>query len=105
MNELQTAAVVEGYNQIMAAFQSKQNLDISTLKHWINSCLLGGTTPEKKVQLVERDVNGDIFRTSILEAGRAEMCGYRLLGAFKAVESLRASLEKMGVTFDVKTTS
>ena len=102
MNEIQKAAHAEGQNQIITAFQSKKSLDTQTLTHWINSCLARDSTTERKVQLLDRDDDGNLTKTTTLTASRAEMCGYRLLGAFAAIESIRATLDKKGVTFNTK---
>lgn len=102
MNEIQKGAYVEGFNQIAGAFQSKKNLDVPTLTHWVNGCMARDSSAERSVQLIDRDGEGDISKTTTLHGGRSEMCGYRLLGAFEAVESIRAALQKSGVTLNVK---
>lgn len=105
MNELQRAAYVEGHNLIAVAFQSRKNLDMPTLTHWINSCQANALDVEKTVQLHDRNDEGDLVRTTTTKAGKAELCGYRLMGAFNAVEFVRAHLDAKGVTFNGKTTT
>lgn len=102
MNDLQSAAYLEGHNQITAAFQSRKSLDSPKLNHWINTCLARDSTVEQSMQLIDRDTAGNLAKTTTLHAGRSELCGYRLAGAFAAVESFRAALDKKGVTFDAK---
>lgn len=100
MNQLQSAAYLEGQNQIATAFRSRQSLDTPTLSNWINICLAKDSTVEQSVQLIDRDDAGNLARTTTLNAGRSELCGYRLAGAFAAVESFRAALDRQGITFN-----
>lgn len=102
MNDLQKIAYTEGYNQIAHAFEKQNQLDTATLTNWVNGCTARDNTNERSIQLVERNADGDMTQATTLHGGRSEMCSYRLLGAFGAVETIRAGLAKTGVTFTEK---
>jgi hypothetical protein len=99
MNEIQTEAYLEGHNLVSLAFCSGTSIDIPTLTGWVNRCLAKDSSIEKTVQLHDRDEEGNLAKTTTLKGNRAELCGYRLLGAFNAVEGMRAALSGKGVTF------
>jgi len=105
MNEVQRAAYTEGYRQIGDAFQAGATINLPTLTGWVNKCLANDQTVEAKVQLHDRNDAGDLTKTTSLEGRRSELAGYRLIGAFAAVESMRLALASKGVTFNVKTPS
>ena len=103
MNEIQKSAYVEGANKITRAFQSGSAIDQPTLTAWVNKCLDNDNTVETKVQLHTRDDDGNLAKTTTLEGRRSELAGYRLVGAFAAVEVLRLELAAKGVRFSAKT--
>ena len=105
MNEIQQDAYKTGYRHIGEALQTGATINLPTLTAWVNQCLANDNTVEAKVQLHGRDKDGNLTKTTTLEGRRSELAGYRLLGAFAAVESMRVALASKGVTFNMKAPS
>jgi len=103
MNPLQKAAFKEGWDLIAEAFQGGAGLNLARCEAIINEALSGGNSLAGRVQLVDRNDDGDIEKTTTFEARRNEVAGYRLLGAFNAVEIIRTNLAAKGVTFTAST--
>lgn len=103
MNEIQREAFQEGFLHIGQALQAGASINLSKLTFWVNQCLANDRTIEKRVQLHDRDEDGNLTKTTTVEGGRSELAGYRLIGAFNAVESARMSAESRGVTFSLGT--
>jgi hypothetical protein len=99
MNPLQKAAFEDGWTWIAKAFQSGDGLNLARFEATINEALSGDASLASRVQVVDRNEEGDIEKTTTFEARRNEAAGYRLLGAFNAVESIRTKLATKGVTF------
>lgn len=99
MNILQREAFNEGIHAVQAAFQNQQAIDLQTINSWLNSCLAVDRTIVKKHLIHQRDEEGNLTATSSIEINRAEVCGYRITGAFNALESIRQKLAQGGTTF------
>lgn len=99
MNPLQKAAFEDGWTWIAKAFQSGDGLNLARFEATINEALSGDASLASRVQVVDRNEEGDIEKTTTFEARRNEAAGYRLLGAYNAVESIRTKLATKGVTF------
>lgn len=99
MNQLQTKAFHEGCNFVNSALVQGRPLDIATTAAWVNSCL----SSDRKISYTQSeygcDANGDPSFITTLRHCEAELSGYRLLGAFSAMDSIRRKFAECGVTF------
>ena len=101
MNEPQKAAYAEGFAMIVKNFQAGSRLDMERLTALINAALSGDTSIAGSTKVVARDGNGEIEKIITHVVRRNERAGYVLIGAFNAVEGIRAGLAAKGVSFTV----
>ncbi|MCB8747705.1 hypothetical protein LHU53_12400 [Rhodoferax sp. U2-2l] len=99
MNELQKEAFNEGTLLISEGFAGNQSIDLTTLRSWLDGLANGHGKIEKKRAKHDRDEDDNLVGTTSTEITHSEYCGYRLSGAFRAVEAYRAAAQKSGVNF------
>jgi len=99
MTPIQEDSFKEGMIFIRSSFSSRTPLNMHELCSWINTRSSNDHTTYSKKTIYERDDEGNLISSTNYEIGKTEASGYRLLGAFTAMENIRVAMDMKNITY------